>query len=98
MCFFPFTYNVIISPPVAHLSFIEYFFLLKSLSCFITGLCFRLMYLSAVINGVAGTVFFAGPPLLASLWFPPDQRATATAISSLCIYAGLAGGFLIGMQ
>ncbi|XP_071157380.1 solute carrier family 49 member 4 homolog isoform X1 [Mytilus edulis] len=57
-----------------------------------------LMYASAIINGVAGTTFFSGPPLLASLWFPLKQRTTATAISSLCIYAGLAGGFLIGPQ
>ncbi|VDI58584.1 MFS transporter, FLVCR family, disrupted in renal carcinoma protein 2 [Mytilus galloprovincialis] len=57
-----------------------------------------LMYASAIINGVAGTTFFSGPPLLASLWFPLKQRTTATAISSLCIYAGLAAGFLIGPQ
>lgn len=56
------------------------------------------MYASAIINGVAGTTFFSGPPLLASLWFPLKQRTTATAISSLCIYAGLAAGFLIGRQ
>ncbi|XP_033733340.1 solute carrier family 49 member 4 homolog isoform X2 [Pecten maximus] len=52
----------------------------------------------AVLNGIAGTVPFAGPPLLAALWFPPDQRATATATSSVFNYAGVAVAFIIGPQ
>ncbi|XP_069113459.1 solute carrier family 49 member 4 homolog isoform X2 [Argopecten irradians] len=50
----------------------------------------------AVLNGIAGTVPFAGPPLLAALWFPPDQRATATATSSVFNYGGVAVAFILG--
>lgn len=57
-----------------------------------------LMYLSAVLNGIAGTALFAGPSLLASIWFPPNQRATATAISTFMGYAGFAVTFSIGPQ
>ncbi|VDI56415.1 MFS transporter, FLVCR family, disrupted in renal carcinoma protein 2 [Mytilus galloprovincialis] len=53
---------------------------------------------SAILNGIAGTVFFAGPALIASVWFPLDQRATATAIGSFFNYAGVAVGFVIGPQ
>ncbi|XP_021361904.1 disrupted in renal carcinoma protein 2 homolog isoform X2 [Mizuhopecten yessoensis] len=56
------------------------------------------MNAGAVLNGVAGTVPFAGPPLLAALWFPPDQRATATATSSVFNYGGVAVAFIFGPQ
>ncbi|CAC5412617.1 DIRC2 [Mytilus coruscus] len=52
---------------------------------------------SAIVNGIAGTVFFAGPALIASVWFPLDQRATATAIGSFFNYVGVAVGFVIGI-
>lgn len=52
--------------------------------------------MSAVLNGIAGTALFAGPSLLASIWFPPNQRATATAISTFMAYAGFAVTFSIG--
>ena len=56
----------------------------------------RLMNIAAILNGIAGTTFFAGPPLIASIWFPLDQRATATAISSFFNYAGVGTAFIIG--
>lgn len=59
-------------------------------------LLLRLINISCILNGIAGTVFFAGPALLASVWFPPNQRATATAIGSFFNYAGVAAGFIIG--
>jgi len=51
----------------------------------------------AVLNGIAGTVPCAGPPLVASTWFPPRQRATATATASVFNYAGVAVAFVIGI-
>ena len=54
------------------------------------------MNVSAILNGIAGTVFFAGPALLASVWFPLEQRATATAIGSFFNYAGVAVAFIVG--
>ena len=51
--------------------------------------------IAAVLSGVAGVVTFAGPPLVSSVWFPAQQRATA--IISLFNYAGVAISFVIGM-
>ena len=36
------------------------------------------------------------PPLVSSTWFPPHQRATATAISSLMSYVGISVSFGVG--
>ena len=49
-----------------------------------------------IIAGIAGPVAMAAPPLLSSTWFPPHQRTTATAISSIAGYVGTAFSFLIG--
>jgi nitrate/nitrite transporter NarK len=54
------------------------------------------MNLGAIFNGIAGTVFFAGPALLASIWFPPGQRTTATAITSFVGNVGFAATFILG--
>ncbi|XP_045209899.2 solute carrier family 49 member 4 homolog isoform X2 [Mercenaria mercenaria] len=50
----------------------------------------------AVLNGVGGTVPFAGSAAVSSIWFPSDQRATATAIVSFCNYVGFALSFILG--
>ncbi|XP_071103142.1 solute carrier family 49 member 4 homolog [Haliotis cracherodii] len=55
-----------------------------------------LMNTAAIVNGVAGTVPFAGPALLSATWFPPKQRATATAVSTVFSYLGVSVGFIIG--
>ncbi|KAK3605961.1 hypothetical protein CHS0354_019638 [Potamilus streckersoni] len=57
-----------------------------------------LIYVGQTINGIAGIVPFGGPALVASVWFPPEQRATATAISSFWNYCGVALSFVIGPQ
>ena len=36
------------------------------------------------------------PPLVSSTWFPPNQRATATAIASLTSYVGISISFGVG--
>ena len=38
----------------------------------------------------------AAAPLLSAAWFAPEQRTTATAISSLACYSGTALSFIIG--
>ncbi|BFZ06529.1 hypothetical protein BsWGS_09568 [Bradybaena similaris] len=48
------------------------------------------------LNGVAGTIPMSGPALLSGLWFPPNQRATATAISTVAGYLGASISFVIG--
>ncbi|XP_068669876.1 solute carrier family 49 member 4-like isoform X2 [Montipora foliosa] len=39
-----------------------------------------------------------GPPLVSSIWFPPDERITATAIGTLAANVGCALAFLIGPE
>lgn len=56
----------------------------------------RTMAIGQFFNGLAGPVTQAGPPVLSSLWFPPSQRTTATALSSLTGSLGIAVSFLIG--
>lgn len=55
------------------------------------------MNLCAILNGIAGTVPFAGPAQVANTWFPPHQRTTATAILSIFNYGGVAMAFVIGI-
>ena len=38
----------------------------------------------------------AAAPMVSAAWFPPEQRTTATAISSLACYSGTALSFVIG--
>ncbi|XP_046338936.2 solute carrier family 49 member 4 homolog [Haliotis rufescens] len=55
-----------------------------------------LINIAAIVNGVAGTVPSAGPALLSATWFPPKERATATAVSSVSGILGISIGFIIG--
>ncbi|XP_072020390.1 solute carrier family 49 member 4-like [Amphiura filiformis] len=45
---------------------------------------------------IGGPVLMSGPPLLSAQWFPPNQRTTATAISSSAPALGVAVSFLFG--
>lgn len=38
------------------------------------------------------------PPLLSSIWFPPKERATATAIAAIAVNVGIALGMLLPPQ
>ena len=65
----------------------------------ITSESMPLLYLSyscALIFGMAAIVPFAGPSLVSAVWFPPDQRTTATALASTFNYLGFALSFLLG--
>ncbi|KAL8602558.1 hypothetical protein ACOMHN_065810 [Nucella lapillus] len=55
-----------------------------------------LMNLGQGLNGLAGLIAMAGPPVLSAVWFPPHQRTTATAIGGFFGTLGTAAGFLIG--
>ena len=55
-----------------------------------------LIHCGQIIVNLAGPVAMAAPPVLSSTWFPPHQRTTATAISTMAGYAGTAFSFLIG--
>ncbi|XP_041056646.1 solute carrier family 49 member 4 isoform X1 [Carcharodon carcharias] len=55
-----------------------------------------LIHIGQLLNGFAGPVVINAPPFLSTTWFPPDQRATATAVASLFNYFGAACAFLVG--
>ncbi|XP_076456101.1 solute carrier family 49 member 4 homolog isoform X2 [Babylonia areolata] len=54
------------------------------------------IYGGQLLNGVAGPVAQGGGALFSSLWFPTNQRATSTAISTFIGYAGNALAFIVG--
>ena len=56
----------------------------------------RLMHVGQALNGLAGPVAMAGPPAVSAAWFPPHQRATATAVGALFGMMGSAAGFVFG--
>lgn len=56
----------------------------------------RLIHAGQLMNGFAGPTAMNAGPFLSTTWFPPDERATATAIASMLNYLGGAGAFLIG--
>lgn len=55
-----------------------------------------LIFIGQSLNGVAGTIAFAGPSLLSEQWFPHNQRTTATAISLMFSSVGAALAFVVG--
>ncbi|KAL7635644.1 UNVERIFIED_CONTAM: hypothetical protein RMT77_013461 [Armadillidium vulgare] len=50
--------------------------------------------LSCMINGMTSCVVLSLPPLISVVWFPVNERATATAISSTAMQLGVAGMYL----
>ncbi|XP_070536564.1 solute carrier family 49 member 4-like [Ptychodera flava] len=54
------------------------------------------MNLGQIFIGLGGPVAMAGPPLISVTWFPPQERTTATAFSTVCAYFGVAASFLLG--
>ena len=55
-----------------------------------------LIHLGQFISGIGGPIAMAAAPMVSAAWFPPEQRTTATAISSLACYSGTALSFMIG--
>ncbi|KAL4235023.1 Solute carrier 49 member 4 [Mactra antiquata] len=55
-------------------------------------------YICAFSNGIAASIPFSAPPLVASVWFPPHERPVATAIGSFFNYFGISLSFIIGPQ
>ena len=48
------------------------------------------------MNGLAGPVAMGGPPVLSALWFPANERTTATALNIVLNNLGLGASFIIG--
>jgi FLVCR family MFS transporter len=47
-------------------------------------------------NGFGGAYLNFGGPILSEIWFPSEERTTATAIASVATYTGAALGFVVG--
>lgn len=43
----------------------------------------RMSHLCAICVGLAATLVMAAPPTIAAVWFPPEERTTATGNDSL---------------
>ena len=55
-----------------------------------------LIGIGQIFNGIANSVTGAIPPVVSEVWFPLNERATATAIASLAAGLGSATTFIIG--
>jgi hypothetical protein len=56
------------------------------------------MYIGQFLNGMAGPVAQGAQALFSNLWFPTNQRATATAVTTFVGYMGSALAFVLGMK
>lgn len=74
-------------------------FLGSLVKCFVADggpLCVALIHIGQMLNGFAGPVSMSIGPVVSATWFPPDQRATATALISVSNYGGCALMFVLG--
>ncbi|KAG0729605.1 Disrupted in renal carcinoma protein 2 [Chionoecetes opilio] len=51
-------------------------------------------HMCALLVGTAGTLVMAAPPMIAAVWFPPNERTTATAFIQMSNQLGNAGSYL----
>ncbi|XP_042239360.1 solute carrier family 49 member 4 homolog [Homarus americanus] len=64
--------------------------ILTNSTTFFTSMC----HICAIMVGIAGTLLMAAPPMIAAVWFPPNERTTATAVSQVLNQLGSAGSYL----
>ncbi|XP_031568006.1 solute carrier family 49 member 4-like, partial [Actinia tenebrosa] len=55
-----------------------------------------LLNIGQCISMLSTPVGLGAPPSISATWFPPEERTTATAISTLVAYIGLPVAFIIG--
>ncbi|CAH0395483.1 unnamed protein product [Bemisia tabaci] len=55
-----------------------------------------LLHVCAVLNAVAGILLGPSIVMLSSLWFPPNERTTATGIGTAFSLLGIAGSYSLG--
>jgi hypothetical protein len=68
------------------------------LRCFATDGSSRslvLIHLAHILNGMGGPVVLSAPAKLSQTWFAPQERVTATAVSTFSNMLGAAVGFLL---
>ena len=57
---------------------------------------FRTANIGQFFNGLAGAFLVQLASLVSTTWFPPYQRTTATAVSSIAMELGMAVSFILG--
>ncbi|XP_025084663.1 disrupted in renal carcinoma protein 2-like [Pomacea canaliculata] len=55
-----------------------------------------LIHTGQLLNGLGGPVAMGGPPIVSAVWFPTEERATATAIGTTFNFLGFGLSFLLG--
>ncbi|XP_067935938.1 solute carrier family 49 member 4-like [Watersipora subatra] len=55
-----------------------------------------MIMLSSICTGLPNCIFLAGAPLLSVLWFPVNERTTATALATISTYMGVGFSFVCG--
>ena len=56
----------------------------------------RFASINSAATAISGSVAFAAPALMSNTWFPPEQRATATAIGTFFVFMGVGMSFILG--
>ena len=56
----------------------------------------RFAGINSVSDGISGSVAYAAPALVSNTWFPPNQRATATAMGTFFVFMGIGMSFILG--
>ncbi|XP_046553131.1 solute carrier family 49 member 4 homolog [Haliotis rubra] len=56
------------------------------------------MHIGQFLNGLGGPVGTGGPPSMSAAWFPPNERTTATALSTVIKFLMVACSFIVGPQ
>ena len=59
-------------------------------------IAYRLSYACGVFTGIGAAVPYAGPSLVANTWFTLNERATATAVTSVFMSLGIGTSCIIG--
>ncbi|XP_064082205.1 solute carrier family 49 member 4-like isoform X2 [Macrobrachium nipponense] len=60
-----------------------------------SDILFKVMcHIGAIVNGAVGPIVMISPPVIAAVWFPPNERTTATGCGQLINVLGNAGSYL----
>ncbi|XP_064603077.1 solute carrier family 49 member 4-like isoform X1 [Liolophura sinensis] len=84
---------------VAAVSTVNLVFVGSAIRCLtvVIGMKTWIVHLGQAVNALAGPVCFGAPPLLSDVWFPIHERSTATAISVMSSYFGVASSYILGI-
>eukprot|EP00094_Tigriopus_californicus_P004238 TCALIF_04084-PA protein Name:"Similar to dirc2 Disrupted in renal carcinoma protein 2 homolog (Xenopus laevis)" AED:0.03 eAED:0.03 QI:0/0/0/1/1/1/2/0/472 len=53
-------------------------------------------HICSILNGISGVTVMSAPPVISALWFPPNERAFATAVAQVGNQLGSGVAYLLG--